>query len=76
MLKAKLTGKDGKPGLILGITMENVKRLKEGQPIKVDLTEMGLNADLMIFYATDEQGLIATIAPFIGKDTVIHDGAK
>lgn len=76
MLKAKMTGKDGKPGLILGITMENVKRLKEGQPIKVDLTEMGLNADLMIFYSTDEQGLIATIAPYIGKDTVIHDGTK
>lgn len=75
MLKAKID-KNGKPGLIFGITEENVKRLKKGQPIAVDLIEMGLNADLMFFYATDERGLIATIAPFIGKDTVIHDGTK
>lgn len=76
MLKAKITKPDGKPGLIFGITEENVQRLKKGQPIAVDLTEMGLNADLMIFYSRDERGLIATIAPYIGKDTVIHDGTK
>lgn len=76
MVKAKITREDGKPRLIFGITEENVDRLKKGQPILVDLTEMGVNADIGIFYATDEQGLVATIAPFIGKDTVIHDGTK
>lgn len=35
---------------ILGIDAENVKRLKDGQPIVVSLCEMGGHDDVMIVY--------------------------
>jgi hypothetical protein len=59
--------------IILGISEENVVRLKQGEPIKIDGHEMGLEGDILIFYAPTTGDLIKTIQPMIGKDTRVND---
>ena len=46
MIKAKLN--DGT--VILGLDEENIKRLKENQPIVADLSEIGINQKIVIMY--------------------------
>lgn len=59
--------------IILGISEENVINLKKGMPIKIDGQEMGLEGDILIFYAPTTGDLIKTIQPMITKATTIHD---
>lgn len=73
MIKFKTVDPNGKALLGFGISAENVEKLKAGQPIVVNLNEMGINASMMIFYRETTGDLIKTIQPFIGKQTIIHD---
>ena len=41
-----------------GISEENVNRLKAGQPIYIDLSEMGLSGEMLIFYKPTDAELI------------------
>jgi len=54
-----------------GISEENVKRLKAGQPIKINLAEMGLSGEMLIFYKPTDEELVESMKPYIGKETVI-----
>lgn len=72
MIKFKLTTDDGKVKLGLGISDENVRRLKRGEPIYVNLNEMGIEAELMIMYGRTEAEIVKELKPFIGKETTIH----
>lgn len=55
--------------LILGITADNVERLKAGQPINVDIKEMGIYqrpiSNIVIVYAINEQELFKLLKPNI-----------
>lgn len=75
MIKFKVSG-NAKPLLGLGISAENVKRLKAGQPIKFDASEMGIDAEIMIFYGETEDDLRKSIQPYISNETEIHDKRK
>lgn len=71
MLKAKADNL-----IILGITDENIKRLKKGQPISVDLDEIDAKCacnELIIFYARDEDELVQAVQPHITNKTKIHE---
>jgi hypothetical protein len=58
MIKAKLTNGD----LLFGISTENVKRLKLGQPIVFNLKDMGLeDRKVMIMYGETEQDIMAEL---------------
>ena len=58
MIKAKLTNGD----LLFGISAENVKRLKLGQPIAFNLKDMGLeDRKVMIVYGETEQDIMAEL---------------
>jgi len=58
MIKAKLT--DG--SLLFGISAENVKRLKQGQPIHLNLKDMGLeDREVLIMYGETEQDIMAEL---------------
>lgn len=72
MIKFKLTTDDGEVKLGFGITQENVKLLKQGKPIYVDLNEMGIAAKLMIMYGETEAQIVKQLKPYIGEETVIH----
>lgn len=71
MLKAKTNHGD----LIFGITEDNVRLLKEGKPIKINLGEMGLEEKtIIIFYSETENGLRDYVKEFIDPmRTIMHD---
>lgn len=76
MIKARIKG-DSQKGIgdviVLGISRDNVKRLTNGEPIKVDLSEMGMEGEILIFFKETTGDLIKTIQPFLGKGTKIDD---
>lgn len=63
----KFIGADGK--LIgFGLSEENVKRLKDGMPIKINGEEVGLRGYVFtIFYGETEEKMAAELAPLLGK---------
>ena len=75
MLKARANGRDGEL-LIFGLSEMNLKKLKEGRPIQIDLTEMGLNGTMLIFYGKDEIAMAKQLEPFLGPDTKVFDLTK
>lgn len=75
MIKFKVQGAK-QPMLAFGLSEENINRLKKGQPIMVDLKEMGIEADFMIFYGATEADMVKSITPMIGKDTIIKESKE
>lgn len=58
--------------LVFGISEENVKRLKDDMPIKIDLSEMGMEGLIIIFYKETDQELIDAMQPYLGPDTKLR----
>ncbi len=73
MIKFRTLDPNGKPLLGFGISGENVEKLKAGEPIFINLNEMGINASMMIFYKETTGDLIEAIQPYIGKQTIVRD---
>lgn len=57
MIKAQLS--DGT--LILGLSWENVERLKQGRPIRFDGRPIGFKADVLICYGETEDAIAQEI---------------
>lgn len=76
MIKARIKGNLRKgigDVIILGISRDNVERLTKGEPIKVDLSEMDMEGEILIFFKETTGDLIKTIQPYLGKGTQIDD---
>lgn len=72
MIKAAATDKEtGDPVIILGLSAENIRRLQDDQPIRVDLSEMGLTGQVVIFAGETEEAMTKTMMPLIGPKTRI-----
>lgn len=69
MIKAKLDSDK----IILGLSEENVKRLKQDQPIRVQLSELGLKGEVFIIYGKTELDMQKQLREvgLISKDTEI-----
>lgn len=67
MIKFRGTNtKTGEPIIGLGLSYENLRRLKAGQPIHFNLSEMGLDsAEVMIFAGKTEDGMKAHLAEYV-----------
>lgn len=72
MIKAKATLAGDRPLYLLGISAENVKRLKQGKPICVNLEEMGGAGELLLLYREHDSELVQDLAEFIGHETQVH----
>lgn len=58
MIKFSAT-KDGKSFFGFGITDGNIEKLKEGKPIVIDMSSIGMgDGQMMIFYGPTEQDII------------------
>lgn len=70
MIKAKLNNGD----LVFGLSEENIKRLKAGQPIAFNLKDMGLEERrVLITYGETEDDIYKEMTPYIDLDkTKIH----
>lgn len=69
MMKFVYTDKSGAPSYGFGLSANNLRRLKEGMPISIDLTKMGGQGRILIFYGETEQDMARDLAEFIGPDT-------
>lgn len=71
MIKAKCN--DGT--LIFGLSKENITRLQQGQPISINLKDMGLeDRQVMIMYGETEDDMYKELVDLIDlKKTKIHD---
>lgn len=57
----------------LGLTSENIKRLKQGQPILIKGSEIGKNENILICYGDHESDVIKFLEDnnFVDKNTKI-----
>ena len=54
MIKAVGTTPEGHPMILLGLSAKNIEKLKEGKPILVELSELGLKGKVAIVYGETE----------------------
>lgn len=74
MVKATAMMADGRALIVMGISEENVKRLKNGQPIYFDPATLKIAPGtavgaITLFYGKDEGELARTIHTLIGPRT-------
>ena len=60
------------PIIGLGLSAKNMKRIKRGEPILIDLGELGLVGNILIFAGTTEKEMERQLQDFIGPDTKIN----
>jgi len=72
MIKAIMKNKDSDNILLLGISEENVNRLKEGKPIHIKGDELGIDNDVLIVYGETEEDLYKDLRPYIVPETRVH----
>lgn len=72
MVKFSFKRKSGKIVMGFGINQDNVRRLKKGDPIFVDLSQFGIDGEILIFYGETEQDLVAFVSPHIDKETKVY----
>lgn len=73
MIKFRVTYPDGTHGYGFGLSAENIRRLKDDQPILINLSEMGLEGKAFIFYRETEADLVEWSRQFMDHRTVIHE---
>lgn len=66
--------------ILLGLSDVNMERLKQDQPIRFNLQELGLNLpkmDVVIFNGRTEESMQEDLKPYFGPDaTIIKRGKK
>lgn len=72
MIKATMQTEEGKNILLLGISAENVDRLKEGKPIHITGEDLGLCNDVLLMYGDTEAQIYKELQPMIGTNTSIE----
>lgn len=75
MVKFVITQKNGPKLVGLGITEENVKRLKEGKPILVKGEEIEMEHDTVILYGKTEQDIAKEIQESLKGDDDVPGNA-
>lgn len=67
--------KDGQKVLGLGLSHQNLKHLKNGKPIEIDLKKIGHtnNDTIYLFAGRTEQSMTKDLKNFIGPETVVNE---
>lgn len=77
MIKFTADNKNKEDGTMigLGLSEENIKRLKAGRTIIIQLKEMGLptNDEILIFYGQTEAIMKKALEKYIDQDTKISE---
>lgn len=58
--------------LIFGLSDENLKRLRAGKPISIDLAHMGKSGKILILHGATEEKIVEALKPYMTADTRIH----
>jgi hypothetical protein len=62
--------------VLFGLSEKNVQLLKEGKPIKIDMTELGLTGKVLIFYGKTEEDMMSEFKKHGLLPAAIADGSK
>lgn len=65
MIKAASKMKDGRNLVILGLSEENIKRLKENKPIYVELEPWGGTGSALLLYGQTEEDITRELAKYL-----------
>lgn len=76
MITFLASGKNNQQTVGIGITAENVERLKAGQPIHLNGANIGINLDILILYGETYEALQRDLSPGIGPNTIIRDNRE
>jgi len=74
MIKARATTNGDTPVYVLGLSDENILRLRSNKPIIVKLEDMGGPpglGEVMICWGKTERDIVDYLAPSIGPDTKV-----
>jgi len=63
----------GRGVIVLGITKENIDKLKEGHPIHIVADELGFKGEIVIHYEKTMERLKAAFSKFITPKTDVRD---
>ena len=75
MIKAAATDQQGRPVAIVGLSLDNIRLLVEGRPIKTDTDFLGFpGGTLMIFVGKTEEEMAEMMKPLIKDDTKVTIG--
>lgn len=74
MIRASGRNKDGKLMLIVGITENNLKLLREDKPMHFQTDDLGLEAEVIIFYAESEIKLAQIGRDLLTGKWAVDDG--
>jgi hypothetical protein len=64
----KATGRagDGRPLLVLGLSGENVTRLTAGEPMSLDLRDVGMRLHVLVVYGRTEDDIAGDLKTHLG----------
>lgn len=73
----KLSGtKDGKPFLFFGLEEGNIIKLKDGQPIVIDLKELcGFDGEVVIAYGETQEKIVGDLRKAGVLSPIVEPGA-
>lgn len=74
MIKGKGEDERGDPVLLFGLSSENLRRLRQGQPIRIDLAKLGMKGEALIFYGSTEEAMLVRLrdAGMLADDLITH----
>ena len=68
MIKATGGGENGQKFVLLGLSEMNLTKLREGKPIHIFGSELGIAQDIIIFWGPTEDALAADLSKHFGRE--------
>ena len=73
MIKGAGQTADGRPVLLIGLSNENIRRLKADDPIRFEMAPMGLpDCQVVIIYGPTDEQMEARLQSAMTPETVRH----
>lgn len=76
MIKAKMESNDGRGMLLIGLSRENVTSLKEGKPLHILGSDLGLENDVLLIYGETEDTLFNDLKPYLSAESHVEDSTS
>lgn len=58
MLKFKVSREENGPLIVFGLSKMNIQKLQDGQPMKINLAELGMQGEVYIFAGDTESSMM------------------
>lgn len=67
-----MASEEGVPLFGFGLSENNIKELKKGRPIRIDLKSMGAHGTVLIFYGKTEADMEKDLEPMMNPKTKVN----